>query len=103
MKTRQPYKMRPTIGDDDEFRLKDGTPWFTDDSGKDVFCRICGHHLPSDQVVQVGDAYIHSDNVICLALILRGGNKGLAMYPENDAQLMRNKAERKRIERGVVR
>ena len=71
MKQRKPYKLR-------EYQKEDWTDpakFLMNAKGKASKCRICGHHLPVDQVVQVGSDFIHSDNTICLALVNKSGIK----------------------------
>ena len=66
MKTRKPYKLREYRDED----WMDPSKFVINDDGKAAKCRICGHHLPVDQVVSIEGELIHSDNTICLSLIV---------------------------------
>ena len=61
------YELRETL--DDPFRLADGIEWHPE------MCAVCGHHLPTDQFINVEGQFVHSDVRICLALINKGGSK----------------------------
>lgn len=81
IKNRKIYKLKKTIGSGADFRLANGTAWVRDLFGNPIWCRVCGHHLPEDQVVKIGEFYVHSDVAICLSLILRSGSKVQTKYP----------------------
>lgn len=76
VRTRKSYKLRDYKKDD-----------FSDEN---LFiksrCYLCGHHIPTDQVVKIGRHFMHKDVAICEALIYHKGRKymELAELEESD-------------------
>jgi hypothetical protein len=68
MKQAKPYVLRDTSN-------KSASYWSDPKIWCSNRCAVCGHHLPVDQVMQVGSDLVHTDVRICLALINKSGGK----------------------------